>query len=538
VGFPGQIAMAGVGVGRGYLGAPGQTAAAFVPDPRGEAGGRLYLSGDRGRWTNAGTLEVLGRLDFQVKLHGQRVELGEVEAALSRHPAVRQAVAVVRPDGRGRERLVGYWVGDPVGTADLRAFLRQSLPRTMLPAALVHLAAMPLTRNGKIDRRALPEPRREAFGPQFHGLRDSIEMAVAALWEEELGVTAVSVVDDFFELGGNSLHALSLATRLLARFGFSPPLRALLEAPTVAGFSRLVRERLRGGERGERDGAAPGRLVALQEGDPAQPRLFMVHPHLGAVFSYHSLARALGPRWPVFGLQARGLEEGEEPYDRIPEMAAAYCREVRALQPHGPYHLGGWSFGVRVAFEMARELERGGDEVAFLGVLDDVLEDPQFPNIEDTGEPEDAVILSLLAQEMYGSDQGQLRGLGAEQVRGLVIQGQRELGIVPQDADEARLHRLFAVMRAHLVGYLHYRPSGPVRTDVWLFRASEESRVPDPAVWQPWTRGRVRLIPVAGNHDTIVFPPGVHDIANALRALQEGAREASAVAALSGAGRR
>jgi acyl carrier protein len=230
-------------VGRGYLDDPEKTAAAFVPDPFSlEPGGRMYLTGDVGRWTAAGLLDFLGRKGTQVKVRGHRVELGEIEAAVARHPAVRQVAVLVRPDERGQERLVAYVVGDVrLERSELHTFLADRLPNYMEPESVVQLAAMPLNRNGKIDRHALPDPpplggsRADAARPQTE-----LETAIARVWEEVLRVDRVGIHDNFFDLGGHSLHAIRIVANLKGKLGLEIPIRQLFLTPTVAQLADLA----------------------------------------------------------------------------------------------------------------------------------------------------------------------------------------------------------------------------------------------------------------------------------------------------------
>jgi amino acid adenylation domain-containing protein len=241
-GAAGEVCVGGAGVAIGYLGRPGLTAERFVPDPR-SVGERLYRTGDLGRWRPDGELEFLGRRDQQVKVRGHRVELGEVEAALRTHPAVRDAVAALRLDRPGG-RLVAYWVreaGAPAGAAELRAHLRRSLPEPMVPSALVELAALPLTATGKPDRRALPAPPPAGGVAEFEAPATEAERALAGLWAALLGTARVGRHDDFFELGGESLLAARLIARARAQLGLEASLRDLFEEPTVAGLARRAR---------------------------------------------------------------------------------------------------------------------------------------------------------------------------------------------------------------------------------------------------------------------------------------------------------
>ncbi len=239
-GVPGELCITGAGLARGYLDRPGPTAERFVPGPFGEEpGGRMYRTGDLARWRPDGVLEYLGRADRQVKVRGFRVEPGEVEAVLAAHPAVLAAAVVVREDGAGERRLVGYVVaaGDgPWDEAGVRGWLRERLPEPMVPSALVPLDALPLTPNGKLDRRALPAPERGA-GSASVPPRGDVETVVAAIWSEVLEVGGVGAFDSFFDLGGHSLLATQVISRVREALQVDVPLRVLFEEPTVAALA-------------------------------------------------------------------------------------------------------------------------------------------------------------------------------------------------------------------------------------------------------------------------------------------------------------
>ena len=244
-GVPGEIAVGGAGVARGYLGRPDLTAERFVPDPFGDAGERLYLSGDLARARGDGQLEYIGRIDSQVKVRGFRVETGEIEAALAQHPGVRECAVVVRDGDDDDRRLVAYLAVEPgvsPGTAELRAHLAERLPDYMLPSAFVVLDSLPVTAQGKIDCRALPAP--QGARPDDMGAaappRGPLEETLAALFCEVLGLDAVGVHDSFFDLGGHSLLAVTLASRIAEALGVELPVRTVFESPTVAGLAALA----------------------------------------------------------------------------------------------------------------------------------------------------------------------------------------------------------------------------------------------------------------------------------------------------------
>ena len=243
IGVPGELYLGGTGLARGYLRRPDLTADRFVPAPFGDAGGRLYRTGDRVRYRADGALEYLGRLDHQVKLRGFRIELGEIEAALARHPAVRQAVVVRHDGGAGGGQLVAYLVaaGQP-SLAALRTHLLETLPDYMVPGTFVTLDALPLTASGKVDRRALPSPEASAAiaGAGRTAPRTPVEEMVAAIWGELLGRDGLAVEDNFFELGGHSLLATQMLSRIHDLSNIQLPMLSIFDAPTVGDFARAV----------------------------------------------------------------------------------------------------------------------------------------------------------------------------------------------------------------------------------------------------------------------------------------------------------
>ena len=299
IGVHGHLHIGGAGLARGYLNRPDLTAEKFVPDPfSAEPGARMYKTGDLARYRPDGNIEFLGRADHQVKIRGFRIELGEIEAALGQHPAVREAVVLAREDAPGEKRLVAYVVADAT-TDELRRFLKDKLPESMVPAVVVLLDALPVTPNGKIDRRALPAPDRSRpeLEKAFVAPRDDLERQLAHIWEEVLGVRPVGVTDNFFELGGHSLLAVRLFAVIEKRLGKKLPLTAVFQGATVEHLAGVLRQQ-----------ATPGpqsSLVAIQPGGSKRP-LFLVHPAGGHVFPYIHLAQFLGPDQPCYGLQARG----------------------------------------------------------------------------------------------------------------------------------------------------------------------------------------------------------------------------------------
>jgi amino acid adenylation domain-containing protein len=365
----GELHIGGPALALGYLAAPALTASRFI-----ETGfGRLYRTGDRARWREDGMLEYFGRRDSQVKLRGFRIELGEIESELQSHPRIRQAALVVRTDEGRAESLVAYLVANSPQQPDpgeLRAFLSTRLPAHMIPAAFHWLGALPLTRNGKLDTRNLPAPTTHESGelPQAIAPRSDLERKIARIWSEVLKRPVESVAQDFFSLGGHSLLALRVLGEIRNSLGIEIPARRLFETPTVEGLAQFASRQMDAGN--EINGKF---LIRVQRGAPGRHPLFLVPGGWGGEIEflvYGDLSRQIDPTRPIWGFKARGAGTADPPHATVTEMAAEYIRELRQIQPQGPYWLLGECVGGICAYEMACQLERSGEKVALLVLLD------------------------------------------------------------------------------------------------------------------------------------------------------------------------
>ncbi|HEY2979279.1 MAG TPA: amino acid adenylation domain-containing protein, partial [Burkholderiaceae bacterium] len=363
-GVTGELAIGGLGVSRGYRNQPQLSAERFVPDRHGnDPRARLYRTGDLARWLPDGRLVHLGRNDFQVKVRGFRIEPGEIESVLSRHATVAQCAVAAKDDDSGTPQLVAYVVTQPhrgFDAAALRLHLRASLPEYMVPSAFVPLAALPLTANRKVDVRALPAPPPHAHAASNARAADPqglLAVQLLALWRRVLDNAHLGRHDNFFDHGGHSLKAVQLLAQIERVFGRRLPLATLLEAPTVAQLEQAMVHA---------DWTTRWRsLVALAVHGEAPP-LYMVPGVGGNVLVFTQLARLFDGERPVYGLQPPGLDGAVAPLRSVPELAAHHVAEIRAVQPHGPYLIGGACTGGVVAYEMAQTLRRQGEAVELL----------------------------------------------------------------------------------------------------------------------------------------------------------------------------
>jgi len=512
VGVPGELWLAGAGLARGYAGRPALTAERFVPSPFGPPGGRMYRTHDVARWLDDGTLEHLGRADQQVKVRGVRIELAEVEASLATHPAIAAAAADARDDGAGGRRLVAWLVlrdGARPPAPELRDHLRARLPEAMVPGTFTWVSALPRTSGGKVDRRALADPPADASAAgRATQPRSPAEAKLAAIWADALSLPRLGIHDDFFDLGGNSITASRLAARVRTEMGRELPLAALLRAPTVAGLARVLA--------GERAAVQPP-LIPLQP-HGTRPPLFLAPPGGGHVVCYHALAGLMGADQPVYGLQARGIDDGQAPLETAEEIAAFFAAAIRQVQPEGPYLLGGWSFGGLVAWEMGRQLRAAGADVGLVALLDTGVPRPK----QDTAELLDhARVLQRIVADLVGwglAGQVRVDRIGRLPHRQQAVEAVRQVNsarMLPIERVDEIL-TLTRVRRANLGALVAYDPPACDGHLTYVRTAASDRALPRDGAVEYWTSralGGATVHRVGGSHGTILQPPFVADLA-------------------------
>jgi aspartate racemase len=359
VGVSGELYIGGDGLARGYLHQEELTAQRFVPNPF-RPGTSIYKTGDVARYGQDGNIECLGRNDHQIKLRGFRIEPEEIRAALTKHPSISDAVAVL-DSSAGEGRIVAYIVapgGQRPGIPELRDCVRRSLPEYMLPAVFVFLDALPLTPNGKVDRRALPPPDAVTAKVEFAEPRNGMESRLKAIWEQVLGVGPIGVNDDFFDLGGHSFTAAQLFRDINFCFNLDLPLATLFRAPTVRRLAQIISE--------SESSQMSAPVVEIQP-QGSQPPIYCVGALDGEIIVFRRLAQEFGLDQPLWGLQPFRLPG---PPSTVEQLAAAYIDELEKKGTYRPFCLLGYSFGGLVAVEMARQLQRKGVAPPIVALID------------------------------------------------------------------------------------------------------------------------------------------------------------------------
>ena len=529
-GAEGELFIGGEGVSQGYLGRPELTDERFLPNPFGP--GTLYRTGDRVRWRSDGELEFLGRYDEQIKINGIRIEPGEIEATLLGLAGINAAVVTAREDTGGVRRLTAYLVPASkklIAEENVRAALERQLPRHMVPAYFVWLDALPVTPNGKLDRKALPAPTsREDQSPDHQMPQTRLECDIAAIWEDLLSISPINIRSDFFDLGGDFLALISLFADIEERFGRRLTVDVLSGGLTVAGLAQMLAQKEL-----QQENLDP--VVVLQPlGD--RPPFFCVHGIGGDVLHLHRLAVHMGTDRPFFGL--RRTSEAS-PTETISRTAARYVKALLSRQPMGPFYLGGHSYGATVAYEMALQLSEQGHDIGLLAIIDQrrpgwrLTVRRALPIMHRIVFRLPILLRDELRQAQPAERFGMIR-------RALLAWSRRALGFRPKADlmfDFRRMDReQMAFFEAGIRALLDYRPR-PAPIKISLFRAKVPS-LSNLALdwtlgWSELAGSDVQVHVVPGDHASMTTEPLVRELAKALSEQLEAAQVRQGPRALS-----
>jgi amino acid adenylation domain-containing protein len=536
VSIPGDLYIAGDCLAEGYLNREELTQERFILDPF-HAGQRMYKTGDLARFWADGTMEFLGRSDFQVKIRGYRVEIGEVESALRALPGVRDAICTTWVDGADQKSLVAYLLsaGDAVlDPAAIKASLAAKLPDYMVPSYVMVLKALPLSANGKLDRKALPSPAESATANTYRTASTSMETALVGIWQEVLKRPQIGVSDNFFDIGGHSLLAVILMTKLRTQLQVIAPLSKLIEHPTIEQLAHYL-ETLDEGAMTPSHG-----LMELRKGGCRN--FFLVHDGDGEVLLYRTLAQHLPAQFNVFGVPPRSLPRIPMADRTLEQMASSYVAEIRARQPLGPYYLGGLCAGGVIAFEMAMQLEHAGEKVGLVAIMD-AVEPLTRPRAFLTSKRRWQRLASVFAS---ASEKEETSARALSMVAAFGTAAKKALNVVRYETT-LRIIRTFTKFRLRLLDLIllrgwvwpsfipsltpreiyvgaigKYQPADVIHAPVVVMKASEGADADEPLIYQiedpllGWGRvskGALEVMDVQGGHSSMLQMPHVEALA-------------------------
>ncbi|MEH2206128.1 MAG: amino acid adenylation domain-containing protein [Nostoc sp.] len=518
VGVVGELYVAGDGLARGYLNRLELTQERFIDNlfvPQ----RKLYKTGDLGRYLNDGNIEYWGRHDEQVKIRGFRVELGEIETVIRQHSDVQESVVIASNDEQENQCLIAYVVTDNQDIAtQLLSYLQQKLPNYMLPSAFVVLDTLPLTPNGKVDKRSLSTNKviRQNTTKSFIAPRNFTELSLVKLWENLLNTNLIGITDNFFDLGGHSFLAVRLMAQIQDKFGHNLSLSTLFENPTIEKLAPII------GQRSHQNPNSP--IVAINSSGSKIP-FFCMHGAGGGINNYFKLSRRLGEDYPFYALEHTPDKEKTEILS-LEETANNYLQEIRKVQSNGPYLLGGHCYGGVLAFEMAQQLQRQGETVDLLVVIDAILLETRIESTKD----DDAKFLLRMAESIK-TDNNIDFSIPFEELRQLSLNEQLELinkkaNFIFTDTEIEDFISYYKLFKADVQAMRDYVPL-LYPQPITLFRAKEkiihdfdnpEWNTDDPLLgWGKYSNQPIQVIEVPGDHFSVFVEPHIQELAKHLK---------------------
>jgi len=533
-GVTGELYIGGAGVARGYVNQEELTRERFVADPFSrKAGAQMYKTGDLARWLPDGEIEYLGRNDFQVKVRGFRIELGEIEQQLSQLAGVRAAVVLAREDVPGGKQLVAYVapseypekeeelaVMTPEWISAWRAALSTRMPEYMVPSVFVLLKELPLTSNGKVDRKTLPAPSSISSGREFIEPSSPTEAVLQEIWQKALAIPSLSVTANFFELGGHSILAIPMITAANKHFDNVLEVRNIFRLQTVREMAAHID--LQQVMKEKKQTIYPSNILELKSGEPSAEPLFLVHPVGGYAHCYSEFAMHLDYEGAVFGLQVQGAIP-----PTIEKMANQYVKAIRLIQPKGPYLLGGWSMGGAVAYEMARQLNSDHESIELLLMFDSFCPNLQGTNLPRTLSIDDErALLGTMAAELgigesslSPSERNALEKMSVEDLLTLLLRLGKEQKRLPPRFGLQELKERYDVILKNSAALRLYHAL-PIANEIHLIRAEENTTADRTLGWSS-VAANVSVQQLPGHHFSLMHRPQVLALARAVGALMQ-----------------
>jgi len=532
-GVAGELYIGGAGVAEGYMNDEEKTRASFIKHP---GLGRLYKTGDFGVLhseddLNETYIEFMGRKDHQVKIRGYRIELGEIENCLLKHDFITSAVVVDKTDALGKKVLCGYYISDDDELTDeeLKVFLGRHLPDYMIPSYFIQLYEIPVTPNGKIDRKALPMPD---FNTEdnYAAPADEAEKALCSIWEEVLGIEKVGINDNYFDLGGNSLNAPVIISKISKKFNINIPLREVFSLPTVKDLAQYIAENTHNAHNIE-----DSNLVLLRKGSDEGRHLFLIHAGSGEVEGYMGFSNSLRDDFNYWAIRADRLNNYTPVNITIEELAEKYISLIKKIQAKGPYRIAGWCVGGTIAFEIVRQIEASGEkvdlftlfnsyapELGFYGEINEFSIETERKWVEkylganDASNKIDLAALSDI-NRIWPSVIDFAYKSGMEKHALEAIKGgipDNIAGIIP-DFDNANLEHIIYYLntiKSYSNARAKYIPSSNVDAAIHFIGANE-TKISNREIWKKYCNSEIDFEDVDGNHFTIFKEPYVAGLA-------------------------
>lgn len=500
-GVVGELFIGGHSVAKGYENNPELTAEAFPLLDVAGVTRRYYRTGDLVKQLDTGDYLFISRKDTQVKVRGFRIELDEIRHVLQQQPEIEEAAVLVE-EVKGDKKIFAFAVKEPgveISANELKKRLAKKLPYYMVPHVIRWLTELPVSINGKLDKKRLSFDVSDLASGEKIPPRNQIEQQLADIWREVLAIDDIGINEDFFDLGGHSIKVIEIVGLTRKRMNIQLSPSQLFLYRTIETLSEFIQS--------DQSQAGSGLILKLKEGRSGDPPLFLVHPGGGGAICYVPLARNIARDINIYGIQSLGYEKNVEPLQDIREMAKLYVHEVQKIQPKGPYQLAGWSFGGTIAVEMARIFESKGEKVSFLGLLDAYPFD-QVAKKKHRLDPLSVWADSLSIEIEQFSSKPKLEKCQ------IILEAAKQKKLLPRTAELEDVFRIITVMAANNMASDHYTFSAPIKTDLHAFTCQEVDprklhELVDVDKWRGRTTGKVYTYPIMGHHNNLMSSPQV-----------------------------